>query len=187
MKNVKEKIVCLNCGKRLRKPELYCSEECKFEAKFVRYFRRCIREKRINDPDIIEALEIRLAHILAGGYPESERSVSPLIRAQVIHKAKGLCQKCGKPGDQIDHIKGSSNNLKNLQLLCRKCHNEKTKGSMVPLTPDSESWLESNLKIDSLMERVYAKKPLEICDDDINWVKEWRSELKKREKIYSSK
>ncbi len=132
---------CLNCDQPMTlssQIKLYCSDLCRDEAKFVRYFRACRSDGRINQPDVKDALLIRMAHILNGGYKESERRLRPSERRPVIERDEGLCQKCGQPGTDIDHIDGSSNELKNLQLLCKLCHNEKTKSKFVPLPPEDE-------------------------------------------------
>src|SRR5829696_5878881 len=68
--------VCINCDRAIEltgQVKLFCSEICSEEAKFVRYFRRCSREGRIKKADVQEAVEIRFAHIMAGGYPARER------------------------------------------------------------------------------------------------------------------
>jgi 5-methylcytosine-specific restriction endonuclease McrA len=54
------------------------------------------------------------------------------VRRQVIHRAKGLCELCGMPGNTVHHIKhineanvsnvNVSLNLDNLMLLCTDCH-----------------------------------------------------------------
>lgn len=56
-------------------------------------------------------------------------------RKVVIHKARGMCNDCGKAGWQVHHkIPLTENNLndpdisinlKNLELLCDSCHNAK--------------------------------------------------------------
>ena len=59
------------------------------------------------------------------------------IREQVISRDKGRCQQClrtghVKLGSEVDHILKAEDNqelfyeLRNLQLLCRKCHSIKT-------------------------------------------------------------
>lgn len=168
---------CLNCDEPVNEPRLFCSALCADEAKFVRYVRRCRKDGREKKPDVKEAIEIRLAHILAGGYPEQERQLSATIRATVIARDNGCCQICGLPGNQIDHIKGSSKSLSNLQLLCRSCHNAKTKASMVIITPDSPEWEECNAKVVTLMKRIEAKRPRRVCDNAETWPSEWRSYL----------
>lgn len=63
--------ICLNCDQpiEITKPvKLFCSEACADEAKFVRYYRRCKLDGRLNQTDVQEALAIRFAHIMAGGY-----------------------------------------------------------------------------------------------------------------------
>ncbi|MFI2810153.1 HNH endonuclease [Microbulbifer sp. JSM ZJ756] len=56
-------------------------------------------------------------------------------RLVVIRKDKGLCQSCLKAGlavqgSHVDHIKpkaqGGTDDLENLQLLCKPCHLRKT-------------------------------------------------------------
>src|SRR5215210_7111741 len=118
---------CPNCDQPILEGKLYCSEICSQEAHFVRYVRRCHQDGRDQQPDVREAIDIKLAMILSGGYPEQERRLTDSIRKAVIERDKGCCQKCGQPGDQIDHIRGNSDDMKNLQLLCRTCHNQKTK------------------------------------------------------------
>lgn len=44
---------------------------------------------------------------------------------------KGRCHSCGKPGSEVDHIQGASNDPENLQWLCRECHKAKTRLKMV--------------------------------------------------------
>src|SRR3990172_2874934 len=77
----------LNCDQPLvmtNQAKLFCSEPCAEEAKSVRYARRCIRDGRIELPDVRDAIEIRLGMVLSGGYPERERLVSRVIRQAVI-------------------------------------------------------------------------------------------------------
>lgn len=173
-KSGKKSFSCYNCGKLMRKPRLYCSELCKQEAKAIRYARGCKKDGRIKKADVKEAIEIRLAHILSGGYSSKERYLSPWVRAKVIMRDDGLCQICRKPGNEIDHIDGSSSNLNNLQLLCRACHIKKTKLHMKELTPESEGYEEKNQKIIEIMNRIESKVPLKICDDEGNWKNLWK-------------
>ena len=52
-------------------------------------------------------------------------------RADILQKAGFSCQICGSEASQVDHIKpkafGGSDERKNLQALCSKCHDEKTR------------------------------------------------------------
>lgn len=49
------------------------------------------------------------------------------IRQRVIRRDGGMCQRCGQPGVDVDHIiPGDNHALENLEFLCRKCHTAKT-------------------------------------------------------------
>lgn len=174
---------CLNCDGILRateKPKLFCSDKCQQEASFVRYFRSCKRGGRINQPDIQEALHIRMAHILGGGYKTSERRLSLSIRQKVYERDNRTCRKCSQPATDIDHIHGSSDDLENLQMLCRDCHNQKTSNNFVPLTPEVEGYEEKIAKIESLRFRTESKIPTRICDDEERWQSLWRGFISER-------
>lgn len=140
------------------------------EAHFVRYFRACKSDGRINQPDVEEALRIRLGHIRNGGYRESERRIPRPVRRAVRERDKGRCQECGEPGTDIDHIDGNSNELENLRLLCKRCHNEKTLSKFVPLPPeDEEEGTEIRARDVILLLRVNSLTPRRICDDEKLW------------------
>lgn len=168
---------CLNCDTSISEAKLFCSDLCKDEAKFVRYFRACLKDGRYDQPDVQEALRIRLAHILGGGYSERTRRLPQNIRDAVIKRDKGICQKCGGTGNQIDHIKGSSSDLANLQLLCSQCHNEKTTAEFVAISEEThpEEWV----KRETLLTRVHAPRTLRLCDSE-EWKELWRPLLKAR-------
>jgi 5-methylcytosine-specific restriction endonuclease McrA len=177
----------------IRQVKLFCSEACGDEAKLVRYARRCISDGRINQPDVQEAIQIRIAHALSGGYSERERRVLPSLRSAVIARDGGRCRKCGQPGTDIDHIHSSSNELDNLQLLCGTCHNKKTKARFVEITPELERYSEINAKRDSLHLRIEASVPQRPCDDEKKWstshlqfMTERREKLKKQRDVSRS-
>ncbi len=162
---------CLNCDELIPRAVLFCSDCCQQEASYVRYSRACIADGRIEREDVQEALRIKLALILGGGYPISLRRVSDDIRSAVIERDQGQCRKCGGPANQIDHICGSENTLDNLQLLCLKCHNEKTTAGFTRITPEThpEEWK----KAQSLRARVRTPKPTRLCDDS-DWKNLWQ-------------
>ena len=168
---------CLNCDEPIPGAELFCSECCTQEAEYVRYSRACIADERSKREDVQEALKIKLAHILGGGYPRSLRQVPDDIRSAVIERDQGQCRKCGGPANQIDHICGNENTLDNLQLLCSKCHNKKTTAGFTRITPETnpEEWK----KAQSLHARVRAPKPTRLCDGS-DWKTLWRVVQKAR-------
>jgi hypothetical protein len=59
---------CANCSAVIETAKMYCSQICSQEAEWARYARRCRLDGRSQRSDVIEAIRIRLAHILAGGY-----------------------------------------------------------------------------------------------------------------------
>ncbi|KQV08157.1 hypothetical protein ASC63_13555 [Leifsonia sp. Root112D2] len=86
-----------------------------------------------------------------------------------------MCQSCGKPGSEIDHISGSSDEPTNLQLLCNECHRAKTMKNMIP-APDEEKALIAALFI----ERIVPDVPVLLADDEAEWQRAWSALKKER-------
>ena len=148
---------------------LFCSKWCKETASCVRHLRQAHRDGRIQDPDVQDASRIRLAFLAIGGYGALGRYLSTQTRGAVRERANGLCQKCGQPGVDVDHIAGSSPELDNLQLLCKACHKEKTAENLVPAP------LEIRERIAQLMfDRLAPGRPRLLADDDTTWADIWR-------------
>lgn len=168
---------CANCMTNLP-PEiegLFCSELCRQTAKVIRYWRRISRDGRIDRPDVKDALHMKVAHLLAGGYPERIRRLSSATREAVWDRDQGRCRLCGAPGDEIDHISDSSSALSNLQLLCTTCHQRKTRERMVPASAESKR------RIGQLWrERVAPEEPTYLCDDQEQWAVRQRQLRKDR-------
>jgi 5-methylcytosine-specific restriction endonuclease McrA len=165
---------CVNCDQLFvvsGPARLYCSPRCHQDAKLVRYVRACIKDGRMNDPLVREAIRTRFAFAYSekGYYDEKARQISPTKKQQVIERDKGLCRLCGAVGTEIDHISGDGDDLANLQLLCRDCHSEKTEANMVPITPEHERYEEILARESELRSRVEASTPLRPCDDEANW------------------
>jgi len=168
--------VCLNCGEKLllhTSAKLYCSVGCSQEAELVRYVRRCIKDGRIKRPDVLEAIQIRLAHVMAGGYQKQERHIPADVRQAVIAREKGRCRICGRLGSEIDHIEGASSRPENLQLLCDICHNKKTLANIVEVYAGDQGYETIKAKHDQFWERARAGQPMRICDDEENWAGLW--------------
>ncbi|MCX5786642.1 MAG: HNH endonuclease signature motif containing protein [Elusimicrobia bacterium] len=108
------------------------------------------------------ALDIHLAHILAGGYSERLRRLPKAIREAVFSRDKGRCRICGEFGEQIDHIRGDSSKLSNLQLLCFHCHNKKTTSGFVKIS--SKTHPKEWKKRKKLLDRVRSFNPYRLCD-----------------------
>ena len=181
--------LCFNCDVVMDKPDLFCGELCTQEASFVRYVRNVRQQGRDRDEDIEYVIRVRMAHILNGGYPEKEREIPPAVRQQVITRANGMCEArgCGKPGTDIDHIRGNSCDLSNLQYLCKECHAKKTAAALKKLTPDHPRYDEFMVKITALRRRYTANEPLRRCDDHETWSKAWSVYKQERKVLFTQK
>lgn len=157
---------CANCFEPLptdaaHRPWLFCSSLCNDYAHLIRYWRRVSRDGRLEaDPTVDYAIKIQIAFLLAGGYDRKTRTIPPETRALVIERDR-VCVRCGRPGAEIDHIDGSSNDPGNLQLLCVDCHHAKTDANLVPASPDQSALIAA-----IYLERVVPDQPALLCDSD---------------------
>lgn len=162
---------CANCLEPL--PDeiqvLYCSTWCQEVASHVRYMRGAQRDGRIHDPDVQLAIRTKNAFLLIGGYRSLGRNLTPKIREDVKQRDGGMCQQCGKPGIEVDHIAGNSDELDNLQLLCVDCHHAKTDENMVPAADEERALL-----LAFMATRVAPDEP-QLLADDSAWKNLWRS------------
>ena len=105
------------------------------------------------------AITVRLAQIAAGGYHERKRALSPEQRSEVFSRYKGQCVLCGAPGTEVDHIRGSSNEPSNVQLLCTPCHRKKTELSFRAATSQEIAEV-----FEPIRKRATAPAPLQPSD-----------------------
>lgn len=171
-KYVLPKFTCINCNniipwKRIQK--LFCSDLCRDEADYVRYHRKAINENRQDIPEVRDAIEARKLSVISGGYPSKKRKIPKLLREKILKLANHQCAVCKKKGNEIDHIKGSSNDLNNLQVLCWNCHISKTKKNYSSIKRNDPDAYQKILKHIELEKRVKLKKPLVVCDDHNKW------------------
>ena len=165
---------CVNCdrcfaSRGYRTP--YCSVACHDQAKAVRYFRRRTAQYGKHLPeDIRDAIAIKLAHAVSGGYDEASRRLHPLQRRQVFDRDQDQCVLCGAPAVQIDHIAGPDNHPENLRAVCDPCHRKQTRLHMSPISPGSEA----DSLLAELRQRALSGKPLRPCDAD-DWANNWRA------------
>ena len=168
---------CANCGILIQGGRnLFCGELCKQAAKAVRYARAVIADGRIELPDVQEAVIVKIAFVAGGGYDEAARRITPERRQEVTANSDGKCVRCGAPGDEIDHINGSSDSPDNLQLLCRSCHKAKTDLSLRPASDESV-----RLVHHPLWERIRADEPHQPSDAS-GWAwRQWASTVPDKE------
>jgi hypothetical protein len=163
---------CANCDAPVPGGSLFCTDLCRDEAKFVRYYRERITDGTLWKTDVREAIQIKRAHILSGGYNARGRLVPDAIRQSVIDRDGGKCRSCGGDGTEIDHIEGDQSIMENLQLLCADCHRQKTMQNFVHISADEhpELWAKGS----ALDGRAMADEASRLCDH-ADWNGLWRS------------
>lgn len=158
---------CVECGavfEMTRGAQLYCSELCQQTPKFVRYARAAIADGRYErDPSVRDAVQMKVAHILAGGYHERARRMPKAFREQIFARDGHQCVLCGAPATQIDHIAGDANTPANLRSSCGECNLGMAQEHLGAAPPREAA------KADQLRERVFAPTPLHECDDEKVW------------------
>lgn len=173
---------CVSCGAGFTssRARLFCGDLCRDEASLVRYVRRCRGDGRWEDPEVRDAITIRMAHLLGGGYDRRSRRLPAGVRDAVIVRDSGRCQSCGGAGTEIDHIATGSNEPGNLQLLCHSCHVKKTLASLRTVMPGDEDYSDVNAEAEALSERFDSPEPLRACDDPDEWATTWPRLLRER-------
>lgn len=164
--------LCANCGSEMAATpgiKNFCSDGCRSWAKDVRYFRRTYRDGCVAfDPSVREALQTRMALLVAGGYKEGARRLSREQRAEVLARNDGLCVNCNtNPATEVDHIDGDSPDPSNLQGLCRDCHQAKTQSMYQPMDDRDKAVRDAFLAL------VHEPEPLMLAHDD-EWDALWR-------------
>ena len=156
---------------------LFCSEVCSEFAKAVRYHRRVMADGRIDQPDVQDAVSVKMAY---AQWDQAPAKPLPAATRAAVFAAKGdRCVSCGAPATDVDHVVSAAfgdNSLDNLQPLCHACHLEKTLGSPMPWDARSAdaTAVHDRLKA-AYRERVRAKPPLRACDDELMWPSRWRA------------
>lgn len=164
---------CANCLTPLTEDiiGLWCSSWCNDVNAKVRYWRKVERDGRIEDPIIRDQLRMNLAFLLIGGYRALGRRPSAAVRKEVIERDNGRCRSCGKPATDLDHIDGNSDDPSNLQMLCRRCHRDKT---LAALSAGNEVDVESRALLIALaVSRVNPNQPRLLADDETQWEGIW--------------
>jgi hypothetical protein len=161
--------VCVNCDEPAERT--FCSELCQQEATAVRYLRRILADSRIDKPDVQEALGVRLLMLAGGGYPTEQRHLSPGVRAKILERDSHICQVCGRPATQVDHIRGNSSEPSNLQSLCGPCNMTKAMAEAREVTTESnpEAFARIEAQFDRLAERIASEPHQRLCDDEAVW------------------
>lgn len=176
--------ICVGCDEPFESttPKLFCSNLCQSKAQLVRYVRRCRSDGRYEQPDVRDAIDVRIAHVLGGGYDARDRALSPETRIAVFSRDARTCQICGEDGTEIHHLNGSSDALDNLQLLCHECHMRVTRESFIEVGPGDDRYEQVSLTVAELDRRFDARLPLHDCDDPVSWPKRQRQLLRERQK-----
>ncbi len=170
-----ERDTCVNCDAVLDQPRLFCTEACQQQAGLVRYLRRTIEDGRILDNEILEAVGTRIVILNGGGYPARARKISQARRDEIILRDRSVCQICGKPGTEIDHIDGSSDDPANLRLLCGPCNRRRVEIAIRTVTANSDPELFAYIEAlaEDTAHRAAAGLPIRFVDD-AGWSTQWR-------------
>lgn len=171
---------CANCDATLTveiRTTLFCGTGCRETAKAVRYARGVFRDGRLEDSDVMRAVDAKFSWALMGGYDIRERRVSQRVRAEVVARDRGRCVLCGAPGAEVDHKAGSSPDPSNLQFLCFKCHQSKTR----VVAPPGAEYVFRSVRLPLWHDRVVPDEPVRQCDS-AEWVNEWRGLLAERKR-----
>ncbi|MFE4727345.1 HNH endonuclease [Microbacterium sp. NPDC056736] len=147
----------------------YCSAWRAEVCGHVRYMRAVLRDGRFEDPLVRTAIQPKGAFLLVGGYRSLGRTLSPARRQEAKNRDAGQSQECGKPGTDIDHISGNSDELGNLQLLCGDCHRAKTAEQLTEAAPENAALLRA-----LFLTRVAPDEPRLLADDDTRWANVWK-------------
>ncbi len=156
-------VECIECGAPIElsdRAKLYCSPACRQIVKLVRYARAALADGRaVADPKVEDAWRMRLAHILSGGYHETERRVPAATRELVFARDGHRCVICGSPATEIDHIAGDANTPDNLRSTCGTCNFRMAEEQFVPVRGAEAE--RGNL----ILERMFAAAPVHRRDD----------------------
>lgn len=163
---------CVSCGKEINieGSVIYCSEYCQQIAGTIRYVRRARIGHRESEIEFQIGLGDRLNHLPNGGYPAQDRLLSKELRETIFKRDNYTCRICSKKeAQQIDHIKGSSNDPTNLQAVCADCNREKAFSNQRLATPEEREIIEK-LYVDMAI-RIATPFPSLACDDHGRWQK----------------
>ena len=168
---------CLSCCTELASEPsfLYCSRICGDKAVLVRYVRRACADRRIRRADVREAIGVRLLMLTAGGYPAKARRVPNTMRAFVFERDRQICQVCGEPATEIDHIHGHESTAENLQAICGPCNRARAiaRARTVSYEVDPGEWTRLNDLYNELAQRMSTANPRR-CDDERTWGGDWK-------------
>jgi 5-methylcytosine-specific restriction endonuclease McrA len=175
-------MTCLNCDEPVEGVRLFCGYPCRQTAKTIRYVRAARADGRADRDDVAEAIKIRIASILGGGYPEDERRLTKPERRAVFDRDHGKCCQCGAEATEVDHVDPRAkalNTLDNLQALCSPCHRKKTLAGRRPIETDEE-----RERATALLMRLESPVPVRECDAaDWDSAKTWRGLLTERRQL----
>jgi hypothetical protein len=130
-----------------------------------------------SDPTIEEALRMRVAQILAGGYDEKARRVSPALWERIMERDGRRCVICGEPATQIHHIAGSDSAEGNLRATCATCNPRLAQAQLVPAPPDKAA------QADLIIDRMFSPTPVFERDDVTAWPARLSALLSERRRL----
>ena len=162
--------ICASCEIRWqpvdRARRVYCGRQCSGVADAVRYGRKkqALWGDLVPD-DIAEAIDRKVSHAVSGGYRRPR--VPAKVRRAVWARNDGLCDVgCGRPGAEVHHFNGDSNDPSDLQHLCSGCHSAETQRHVGPIPDDRPDVQAHAVEIGRRMKAAAPERP---CDDPDGW------------------
>lgn len=171
---LRSNLACAACGNDVPSASsvIYCADSCQQSGALVRYARKAAREGRgEEDADFVLGVGLLLVGLFKGGYPARARALKQREREAVFERDGWICTLCGKPAEQVDHIRGSSRDPANLRATCAPCNrglalSMERKATRRELADFLE--LAHGICMD-LAGRIAAPMPSRCCDDHERW------------------
>jgi 5-methylcytosine-specific restriction endonuclease McrA len=158
---------CLNCDRGIDPDAVYCSRLCRDTVEVVRFGRSVVATGHLVEPSVLAVLEVRLATLLQGGYPQRDRRLPTPLRREVLERDGGICQSCGQAfASQVDRVAEAGPDSERFRGVCDSCHRRFLE-SLVPTASRDASTAEA------IRQRIHAPEPLQPCDDHLVWGRHW--------------
>jgi 5-methylcytosine-specific restriction endonuclease McrA len=178
---------CANCDTEIiDRAAVFCDRFCAEVASTVRYARGTIRDGRIANSDVQEALEAKLLMLTGGGYPKEQRRLTQAERRAIFERDNSKCQICGAAATEIDHVRGNSDDFSNLRAVCGQCNRRAAfaNARIITRKDNPKEWRRLQQLYNDVALRIGATQPIRLCDDPTHWASCWSGILAERRRTF---